>query len=139
MSRLGPLGWKMYDALKANQPRRFQELETSGHLEPYLAKKEARVHAQLVSLMDQEGYQQWEAEEVLRDQMYPPLEAPLRPSKSADLNPSQSKPVPAPVTTAPPVPRVAKPDTTGSSSPATTSSPAAPRPNIEPTSPLSGY
>lgn len=73
MTSLNPLGWKIHNSLKANRPMLFAELQAKGTLLSTVKAMEISVNEQLSALEDA-GMQPFEAEEMVRDQIYLPSE-----------------------------------------------------------------
>lgn len=73
MTGLNSLGWQIHDHLKTHRPKMFRELRQNGTLNQYILNQQNKLSNSLTAL-EHQGLQPHEAEEMLRDQMYPPTE-----------------------------------------------------------------
>ena len=99
---LNSLGWKMHDHLKKYRPRMFQELKAAGMLTQHLQDLQRRMEEQLNALESQ-GLAEFEAMEMLREEMFPPAETdqptlgqPIPPYRDRpSLKPKKNRPSPS--------------------------------------------
>lgn len=73
MTGLNSLGWTIHDHLKAHRPTTFCELKASGQLNQHVLEVQRSVTEQLIAL-EHQGYYPHKAQEIVRDQIYPPSE-----------------------------------------------------------------
>ncbi len=73
MSKLNPLGWKLYDHLKLHRPKQFRDLQQKGELESFLLSLQNYADRNLVQLQ-QSGLYFHEAWEIVKDDVLLPSE-----------------------------------------------------------------
>ena len=73
LTGLNSLGWTIHDHLKAHRPKMFLELKQNGTLNQYVLSQQNQINDSL-TFLEHQGLQPHEAEEMLRDQIYPPSE-----------------------------------------------------------------
>lgn len=73
MSKLNPLGWQLYDHMKAHRPKQFRDLQQKGELESFLLSLQNYADHNLVQLQ-QSGLQFFEAWEIVKDDVLLPSE-----------------------------------------------------------------
>ncbi len=84
MSKLNPLGWKLYDHLKLHRPKQFRDLQQKGELDSFLLSLQNYGDRNLVQLQ-QSGLYFHEAWEIVKDDV-------LLPSEDDQPEPRKAKP-----------------------------------------------
>ncbi len=96
MSKLNPLGLKLYDHLKLHRPKQFRDLQQKGELDSFLLSLQGYAGRSLVQLQ-QSGLYFHEAWEIVKDDV-------LLPSEEDEPEPISAKP------TLPPFGKKSKPE-----------------------------
>lgn len=87
---LNSLGWKMHDHLKKYRPRMFQALKEAGDLTTYFQDLQRRMEER-ISALENQGLAEFEAMELLREEMFPPAETD-QPTLGQPIQPYRDRP-----------------------------------------------
>ena len=87
---LNSVGWKMHDHLKRYRPRMFQALKDAGDLTTYFQDLQQRMEER-ISALENQGLAEFEAMEMLREEMFPPAETD-QPTLGQPIQPYRDRP-----------------------------------------------